>query len=703
MEMNEKKVFKRQMYTHDSEVGRMKLQSVKENLYEATTKVVLYSIEMYTKKSIHEWVQTDLLSHIDKLNGSMKAGKDEFEQGHIGLLDITNGCAVINDFVRKESLAISRNALQAKIDIQKAKASVLEEKNALIEQRQSEIEKSIEEAALREKRKEASSEQGNGYINPDDENSFAENDIYNSSMNEDGYDNASSYNDNSISNESGYEEGLSDDGSGYEDSVTDEENEYGDEIDQYEYESVEDDIEDDDDDIEDDDDDDIDEDDAPAPLSETELFAARLSAVKDLEVLAGIREEVVEELNALNELIKELGYLTRNGKDILTHQFNEESSELENLRTLRNVEYAHKTDDVWEVSDIGEWEPEAGPLYQWASVILNYIKVIEKRYKEYSIFDEYYATKEGKDKFDGCKVYVQKQIKELYVNRSNVVFEFAGELYDKEDDEYNFRKLIENMAISWDTGIRYLTVVTNEDLPELNIFFKECLSGTNKYVDYYLIDRNALRDACNGKNPGSKDYYYFRLLYHLNPTLDKIYWRNRAYSVKEFAAQVLYKFIKVKNMYQFDARIRDYDRYLDGIDIAKWCKYHLLSDYFFVGRDDQKGQSLAREMENSILEFCSVKEDKRRSKAYNKVMKTSVYLYFYMSGEYIFSYTRSNGRTLHWRSLEEAGSYIEKADRFASYEDLYNFVDGLYKSEYFKIWRKILKMIEKSEESEGAE
>ena len=52
METENKRTFTRQMYANDSEVGRMKLQSVKENLYEATTKVVLYSIEMYTKK---EW------------------------------------------------------------------------------------------------------------------------------------------------------------------------------------------------------------------------------------------------------------------------------------------------------------------------------------------------------------------------------------------------------------------------------------------------------------------------------------------------------------------------------------------------------------------------------------------------------------------------------------------------------------------------
>ena len=224
--------------------------------------------------------------------------------------------------------------------------------------------------------------------------------------------------------------------------------------------------------------------------------------------------------------------LTKNGKDILTKQHDSERESLENLRTLRNTVFAHKSEDQQEISLIGSWEPEAGPLYQWASEILKYIKIIESRYKAYAWFDDFYASREGKDKFDGCKVYVQKQIKELYVNRSSIVFEFAGELYDKEDEEFNFKKLIENMAISWDTGIRYLTVVTNEDLPELNVFFKECLSGTNKYVDYYLIDRNALRDSCKKKDSKDVDYLYFKLLYHLNPSMEKIYWRDKAYTKK---------------------------------------------------------------------------------------------------------------------------------------------------------------------------
>ena len=123
----------------------------------------------------------------------------------------------------------------------------------------------------------------------------------------------------------------------------------------------------------------------------------------------------------------------------MTRQHDEERERLEKLRILRNSEFAHKNEDEQEISEIGSWEPDAGPLYEWAKNILNYIKIIESRYLIYALFDEFYASKEYKDKFDSCKVYVQKQIKELYVNQSNIVFEFAVDLYDKEDDEFNFK------------------------------------------------------------------------------------------------------------------------------------------------------------------------------------------------------------------------------------------------------------------------
>lgn len=637
MDITEKKTFTRQMYTADSEVGKMKLQSVKENLYEATTKVVLYSIEMYTKMSLQEWVQTGLLLKLDKANNDLKREKEELEQGHIGMFDITNGCSVINDFVRKDALALSRNELQAKMELQKSKVAELEEKEAILNSKKVELEtETIEDEGF-----------------PEDDFEEA-NDFFDEDIDGDYY------------NESGESE---------------------EDYDEY-YE--------DDFDEEDDDEEEDEESELTSP-SEVRLFTVRISAVKDLEEIANISEELKDEKAAIEALIKELNSLTRNGKDTLTHQFNAEKESLENLRTLRNTVFAHRSEDQQEISLIGSWEPEAGPLYQWASEILKYIKIIESRYQTYAWFDDFYASKDGKDKFDGCKVYVQKQIKELYVNRSSIVFEFAGELYDKEDEEFNFKKLIENMAISWDTGIRYLTVVTNEDLPELNVFFKECLSGTNKYVDFYLLDRNALRDSCRKKDSKDADYLYFKLLYHMNPSMEKIYWRDRAYTKKEFARQVLYKFIKVKNMFQFDARLKDFEKYIDGIDVRKWCEQHLLSEVYFTGIDDPKGRALAHEMENAIIEFCCHSENKGRTPLYRRAIKASVQLYFYMGEDYVFSYTRSNGQTLHWRSLEDACKYIENTHKFKSYAELSGFIDEMYKSDYFKIWRAQMKKKKRSE------
>lgn len=636
MDTTKKKIFTRQMYTADSEVGKMKLQSVKENLYEATTKVVLYSIEMYTKMSLQEWVQTGLLMKFDKVNNDLKREKEELEQGHIGMFDITNGCSVINDFVRKDALALSRNELQTKIELQKSKVAELEEKEAILSGRKAELEtRAMEDEVFPED----NFEEAGDFFDED-----YDGDYYN---------------------------------------ITEESEEDYDEYCQDDF----------------DDEEDNDEEPDPTPPSEVEMFTIRISFIKDLEEIANISEELKDEKAAIEVRIKELNSLTRNGKDILTHQFNEEKESLENLRTLRNTVFAHKNEDQQEISLIGSWEPEAGPLYQWASEILKYIKIIESRYKVYAWFDDFYASKDGKDKFDGCKVYVQKQIKELYVNHSSIVFEFAGELYDKEDEEFNFKKLIENMAINWDTGIRYLTVVTNEDLPELNVFFKECLSGTNKYVDFYLLDRNALRESCRKKDSKDVDYLYFKLLYHMN-AMEKIYWRDRDYTKKEFARQVLYKYIKVKNMFQFDARLKDFEKYIDGIDVRKWCEQHLLSEVYFAGIDDSEGQTLAYEMENAIIEFCSHSENKGRTPLYRRAIKASVQLYFYMGEDYVFSYTRSNGQTLHWRSLEDACKYIENTHKFKSYAELNGFVDEMYKSDYFKIWRTRMKRNLKKEESE---
>lgn len=626
MDASKKKLFTRQMYTNDSEVGRMKLQSVKENLYEATTKVVLYSIEMYTKKELTEWVRSDLISKIDKVNRDLKYEQEELEKGHIGMFDITNGCSVINDFVRKDALNQARDELRTKIDLQTLKLTMLAEKERILEERKAALESSDKDKENDEKR---SKEIDTFFDDVEDKDS----DLF------------------------------------------DEEND-----DRAEFEDDEDDEDDEDEDEEN-----------KRPPTETELFSLRISGIKELEEIANISEELKEEKHLVDNLIKELKMLTRQGKNTLTLQENEEKDILDDLRTLRNTVFAHKNEDEQEITLIGSWEPEAGPLYLWATEILKYIKIIEKRYRVYALFDDFYASREGKDKFDGCKVYVQRQIKELYVNRSSIVFEFAGELYDKEDEEYNFKRLIENMAISWDTGIRYLTVVTNEDLPELNEFFKGCLSGTNKYVDFYLLDRNALRDAFKKKDFEDINYIYFKLLYHLNPTMEKIYWMDKAYTKKEFARQVIYKFIKIKNMFQFDGRLKEFDKYIDGIDVRKWSEQHLLSEVYFKGNDDSVGRDLAYEMEDAIIGFCRHSENKGRTPLFRRAVKAAVQLYFYMGEDYVFSYTRSNGQTIHWRKLEEACKYLESSRNFKSYYELCGFIDELYKSDYFKMWRRQLK------------
>ena len=649
METENKRVFMRQMYSKDSEVGRMKLQSVKENLYEATTKVVMYSIEMYTKKDLGEWARTDLLEKLDKANNDLKRSKDELEQGHISMFDITNGCSVLNDFVRKDALAQSRNELNCKIDQQESKLQDLDEELQLLQKRKNELEAESEKETEEEISEE--SEVIDDYFDEDGDGDYSNTD----------------------------------------DSDEEEKNDNG-----LDEEAEEDEDSDDDEDLEDDEDDE-DEDSVTQP-SELELFAIRVSSIKNHEEIDSLIDDIEENINALKKTISDLKDLTKAKKDLLTKLEAEEKDNLENLRVLRNTHYAHKNEDEEEISWYGNWEPDAGPLYEWASTILNYIKTIEKRYRFYGLFDEYYAVREGKDKFDGCKVYVQRQIKELYVNRSNIVLEFAGDLYDKEDDEFNFRKLIENMAISWDTGIRYLTVVTNEDLPELNVFFKECLSGTKKYVDCYLIDRNALRDACKKKDDEEADYVYFRLLYHLNPTMEKIYWKGRSFTKKDFARQIIYKFIKVNNLYQFDGRLGNYEKYLDGIDIKKWCESHLLSEVFFAGQDDAKGAKLAWDMEEGILEFCEFKGQGRKQK-FRKAIKASVQLYFYMGEDYVFSYTRKNGQTVRWRSIEDACKYIESTGKFKSYDDLSSFINELYESDYFKIWKNNMK--KQMKESEG--
>lgn len=600
MNITKNKFLSPQMYTNDSEAGRILLQSVKENLFEATTKVILYSIEMYTKKDISEWVKSDLLSYLDNKENEnnkrqlkdLSAERDLLEEGNIAKIDITNGCAVINTFVRKNALNAAYNELNQKIISENDKLEKLKIKEQLLKERAEQIKFiKISENA---KQTDVSSNEIKDASDTSSDFSYIEEEYKN----------------------------------------------------------------------------------------EFEIFKNDISNIVDFEELEIILEKLQEEQESKDKLIKKLKSFQKNGERRLETQNKNETEALDNLRKARNIEYAHKNEDDFEISAFNEWVPEGGPLYKWASDILIYIKTIMERYRIYGQFDDFYASRERKNNFNECKIYVQKQIKNLYVNKSDIVFEFAGNLYDKSDDKYNFKKLIEDMAYNWDTGIRYLTVVTNEDMPELNIFFKECLSGTSVYVNSYLIDRNELRST---KDPENKDYIYFKLLYHLNPAMEKIYWKGNYYSKEQFAKQIIYKFIKVRNKYQFEGRLKDFEKYLKGIDINKWCEYHLLSEIYFAGLDDINGQNYAKNMENAIIEFN--KNDKSQISLYQNVIKSAAELYFYMSKEHNFFYTKENGRTLCWKSLKDACDYMEDAKNFSSFSELYSFINELNNSTYFTVWK----------------
>ena len=139
-------------------------------------------------------------------------------------------------------------------------------------------------------------------------------------------------------------------------------------------------------------------------------------------------------------------------------------------------------------------------------------------------------------------------------------------------------------------------------------------------------------------------------------------------------------------MFHFDSILKGFDRFIDGIDIRKWSEQHLLSEAYFAGNDDSDGRKMAKEMEDAIVEFCNHSENKGLFPLYRKAIKASVQLYFYMGKDYVFSYTRSNGETIHWRSLDDACRYMENTDKFKSYVELGKFVDEMYKSDYFRIW-----------------
>ncbi len=594
------------MYTQDSETGRERLQIVKENLYEAATKVVLHTIEMYTKQPLGEWAKKELVNKIDTLDKipvKLKENREELAQGRIGCVDITNGIYVLNSFVRKPALKEAQDSIQAKIQILAKQKELLEDKQFVIRNRIKELMNPSYEVTY------PSVTTGNDM---DDEDSFSE-------------------------------------------------------------------------------------------LTEFDSFKQSIADTEDIESLKQTDENLDEKIKGVAKSIKDLENLQSGRRNLLKEQDDLELVTLDGLRRERNSKYGHDTNDDDEVTLVGKWKPDAGPLYEWASNILKYVKAIELRYQMYAAFDDFYAQKEFKEKFDACKVYVQKQISELYVNHSSTVLEFAGDLYAKGDEERGFDSLIEAMAQNWNTGIRYLTVVTNDDMPEFNTFFKDCLSGTSLYVDSYLVDRNEIRAAYRKKGDNDADYLYFRLLYHLNPSMRNIYWKNKIYdcSEKKFEDFVLYKALKAKNMFAFKNRFENPEQYFDGIDLKKWCEYHLLSEAYYSD-SDVRGRKLAQVAENAVIAFFEGKtiDGSFSENLYKKAIYALANLYFYMSGKNVFSYTRENRakETLHWYSLDDVKAYLENSNNFDSFKDLYHFETEIFNSPFYNAWiRQVSKELKRGD------
>ncbi len=598
MDSFEKKSFRRQMYANDSEVGRMKLQSVKENLYEAHTKVILHTIEMYAQKDLSQWVQTDLVEKLPTLRSSndLKKYIDEFEKGNIGGIDITNGSAIINDFLRKEALGKARNQVQAKINVYKNK---LEEADEIIE--------SLEQRRLQV-----------------------------------------------VDEKNDYEEGVDVEvENGDTDKITYDENE-GDEMD-------------------------------ISTITDKNVYLQVVSMITHVDELDNEIERQKEYKKEVEGYISQLENYKRGKQDILTNLDWKESNALNNLRRLRNAEFAHKTEHGNEISSFGKWEPDAGPLYQWAAEIINYLKVIDERYREFAIFDDYYTLKVNKEKFDNCRIYVQRQINELYVNKSNITFEFGGILYDKNDEDFNFKRLIVNMAQNWGTGIRYLTVVSNEDFPELNLFFKECLSGTDNYVDYYLYYRKIIREASLNSDYSNMNAAYFKLLYNLNPDIRDIYWRGKKYTKRYFSRKILKNLASVKDGRTLLAHLVKFNTFLGGFDLLSVCKHHLLSKVYFVGHKDDKGRQLAGKMEKAINRLAG-SEKKYIANLYIETKNAISDLMFYLNDEYEFSSSILN-KTCVWENITELVTFMEDANNFSSLSQMAMFINELNDSADFAVWK----------------
>lgn len=595
------------LLSDNTEAGRMRLQAVEANLFDAATRVAQHSVEMYSGMDLGAWVKEVLRTHPERLNKNMKERQAELAEGKIGVMDFTNCVDMINGFLRKEALERARMMSNKKHGDLKKRLALLKEQRRML--------------AARMGQSEGDGEEGTRPLR----------------------------------------EGVPQAGGAPE----------------------------------------------AEPLPEGPAFAG---SAEEAEQMAETLDAEIEELF---RTVGELAKLFQKSGNVLSRQDEAEENALDELRKQRN-RYAHVADEGEEIRPPGSRTPEAGPLYEWASQILKYIDICEARYRIYALFDTGYEKAAAKERFGECKIYVQKQIRELYEQHSGISFEFAGTLYEKGDAEYNFPKLVESMAQNWDTGIRYLTIVTNEDIPEMNPFFRDCLSGTSKYVDCYLVNRNALREAVRQGDMETADYIYFRLLYRLRPGMEQIYWKDTEFGDRGFARTVLYKIIMVnKNLIRLPRRLNKWQIYVNNINLLRWCEERLLSDSYFAGLDDSVGYVYAKEMEDAVIAlrpYCEMLQKKETGEKENwkgmgacarRVIRTAVRLYFYMSGDLVFAHTKENGGTFYWRSFAQAAEYLENEAWFQSRRELETLARELADSEYFALWRQAL--IKQGKEAVGSE
>ena len=140
-----------------AEEKRIRLQCIKEDLIEATTKVLWYSIEMYTKRNFIEWVKSadgllGLADELDELGDILKAKSGVLKKGNYEILDITNSLFVINKCVKDNAYKVTLNALREEIELEKSKKDKIEKEIEHIKQKLRE--KKEEKDILNKKEKE---------------------------------------------------------------------------------------------------------------------------------------------------------------------------------------------------------------------------------------------------------------------------------------------------------------------------------------------------------------------------------------------------------------------------------------------------------------------------------------------------------------------------------------------------------------------